>query len=107
MIEKKVVWSANLQTSCEATIQYSSDSEFAARRCIVEIQHCFNMENISDNLCCSNPTKSVTVENGKRLIISAIACNKCKVCISMDNINNESSDYVHMNTTKNTFNMYH
>lgn len=107
MIEKKVVWSDKLQTYCEATIQYSSDSESEARRCIVQMDHFINLENLSDNLCCSNPTRSVTVENGKRLIISAIACNKCKVCISMDNINNESSDYVHMNSSKNTFNMYH
>ena len=78
MIEKKMIIDSVLKAKAELTIQYNT--EFSARRCVVELEHLVNLNDVHGLMCCDHPKKFVAIEEGYKLRITFKCCSYCDKC---------------------------
>jgi hypothetical protein len=75
---KKIHLQSTIQGRLEMTCQY--DNRDGPRRCVVELEHFVNLNRGHSLMCCSQPIKSVRIEEGWRLVITYKSWNVCHKC---------------------------
>ena len=80
MIQKKIALPSSLEGRMEMTVEY--DTQFSSRRCVVYLEHTLNLNTGHTIMCCINPTKTVSCEEGWKLKLVYERCDRCDRCKS-------------------------
>ena len=80
MIQKKIQLPSSLEGRMELTVEY--DTQFSSRRCVISLEHTVNLNTGHTIMCCINPTKTVSCEEGWKLKLVFERCDRCDRCKS-------------------------
>ena len=80
MIQKKITLPSSLEGRMELTVEY--DTQFSSRRCVISLEHTVNLNTGHTIMCCINPTKTVSCEEGWKLKLVFERCDRCDRCKS-------------------------